>query len=142
MGRSPTLPGTVGTVGTGKTHLATAIGNHVIRRLGMTALYLTASSASRHVKACFGSDSPHTEVQAYAMFESPDLLILDEVGVQNVTEFERTVMFELINSRYEAMKPTIVISNRGKDELPTYMDACYRFNPRRPWPASSKSRFW
>ena len=75
------------------------------------------------------------------MFESPDLLILDEVGVQNVTEFERTVMLELINSRYEAMKPTIVISNRGKVELPTYMDACYRFNPRRHWPAS-KSRFW
>lgn len=118
MGRSLML---LGTVGTGKTHLATAIGNHVIRRLGMTALYLTASSAFRHVKASFGSDSPHTEVQAYALFESPDLLILDEVGVQNVTEFERTVMFELINSRYEAMKPTIVISNRGKDELPTYM---------------------
>jgi DNA replication protein DnaC len=50
---------------------------------------LTASSAFRHVKASFGSDSPHTEVQAYAMFESPDLLILDEEGVQNVTEFER-----------------------------------------------------
>lgn len=83
MGRSLML------LGTGKTHLATAIGNRVIRRLGMTALYLTASSAFRHVKASFGSDSPHTEVQAYAMFESPDLLILDEEGVQNVTEFER-----------------------------------------------------
>jgi DNA replication protein DnaC len=111
----------LGNVGTGKTHLAAAIGNHVMREFSLTALYVTASSVIRHVKASFDRESSHTEVQAYKLFEAPDLLILDEVGVQNATDFERTVMFELINSRYEAMKPTIVISNRSKDELPQFM---------------------
>ncbi|MFK3971163.1 ATP-binding protein [Pseudomonas sp. NPDC087358] len=118
MGRSLML---LGTVGTGKTHLAAAIGNYIMRQFGLAALYVTASSVVRHVKATFSNDSSHTEVQAYKLFEAPDLLILDEVGVQNVTEFERTVMFEVINSRYEAMKPTIVVSNRSKEELPTFM---------------------
>jgi DNA replication protein DnaC len=111
----------LGNVGTGKTHLAAAIGNHVMREFGLTALYVTAGAVIRHVKASFDRDTAHNEVQAYQLFAAPDLLILDEVGVQNATEFERTVMFELVNSRYEAMKPTIVISNRGRDELPTYM---------------------
>lgn len=111
----------LGNVGTGKTHLAAAIGNHVMREFGMAALYVTASSVIRHVKASFDRDSDHTEAQAYQLFQAPDLLILDEVGVQNSTEFERTVMFELINGRYEAMKPTVLISNRGKDDLPNYL---------------------
>jgi len=111
----------LGNVGTGKTHLATAIGNHIIRQFSLAALYVTAGSVIRHVKSSFDRDTAHNEVQAYQLFAAPDLLILDEVGVQNATEFERTVMFELINSRYEAMKPTIVISNRSRDELPTYM---------------------
>ncbi|NBB11797.1 ATP-binding protein [Pseudomonas sp. SLFW] len=111
----------LGNVGTGKTHLATAVGNHIIREFSLAALYVTAGSVIRHVKSSFDRDTAHNEVQAYQLFAAPDLLILDEVGVQNATEFERTVMFELINSRYEAMKPTIVISNRGRDELPTYM---------------------
>lgn len=111
----------LGNVGTGKTHLATAIGNHVIREFGLTALYVTAGSVIRHVKASFDKDTSHNEVQAYQLFAAPDLLILDEVGVQNATEFERAVMFELVNSRYEAMKPMIVISNRSREDLPTYM---------------------
>jgi len=111
----------LGNVGTGKTHLAAAIGNHLVREFSLAALYVTAGSVIRHVKSSFDRDTSHNEVQAYQLFATPDLLILDEIGVQNATEFERTVMFELINSRYEAMKPTVVISNRGRDELATYM---------------------
>jgi DNA replication protein DnaC len=118
VGRSLML---LGHVGTGKTLLATATGNHIMRQLGLTALYMTAGGVIRYVKASFDRDTSHNEQQAYALFAGPDLLILDEVGVQNATEFERTVMFELINSRYENMKPTIVISNRGHSELPTYL---------------------
>lgn len=111
----------LGCVGTGKTHLAAAIGNHVIRQFGLAALYTTASAVIRHVKASFDRESTHTEAQAYQLYQAPSLLILDEVGVQNATEFERVVMFELINARYEALKPTVIISNRSKDDLPAYL---------------------
>ena len=45
------------------------------------------------------------------------LLIIDEVGVQNGTENERNILFEIIDGRYQEMKPTIIISNLGKDEI-------------------------
>lgn len=109
----------LGKVGTGKTHLATAILQEAIRYFGpqgMTGLYATAGGIIRSVKETFG---PHgkTESQVYAGLVAPHLLVVDEVGVQHGTDFERQVLFEVINGRYEQVKPTIVVSNLGIPEL-------------------------
>lgn len=111
----------LGNVGTGKTHLAAAIANHVIRHTKSTALYITVSQIIRHVKGSFDREAEYSESDAYQHFGEPGLLIIDEIGVQNATEFELTVMFEVINWRYEEMRPTIVISNRGIADLPKYL---------------------
>ena len=39
------------------------------------------------------------------------MLILDEVGVQFGSETEENLLFDIINTRYEDRKPTILISN-------------------------------
>ena len=111
----------LGDVGTGKTHLAAAVANHVLNKTRHTALYATVSQIIRHVKESFNRECDYTESQAYEVFSGPGLLIIDEIGVQNATEFELTVMFEVINRRYEDMKPTIVISNRSIEDLPRYL---------------------
>ena len=54
-----------------------------------------------------------------AGFIRPDLLILDEVGVQFGSETEKMILFEIINGRYEQLKPTIVISNLARTRSPT-----------------------
>ncbi|EJF3060091.1 ATP-binding protein, partial [Escherichia coli] len=48
-------------------------------------------------------------------------LIIDEVGVQFGSDAEKLIMFEIINTRYEYMKPTILISNQSKDELSAFI---------------------
>lgn len=116
VGRSSML---LGTVGTGKTHLGTAMLQAVIREHahdGLRGLYATAGSIIRDVKATFGNRG-RTEADVYADLIRPDLLVIDEVGVQHGTDFERQVLFEVINSRYERIKPTIVVSNLGVTEL-------------------------
>ncbi|AZP73462.1 DNA replication protein DnaC [Pseudomonas poae] len=116
VGRSAML---LGTVGTGKTHLGTAMLQAVIREHahdGLRGLYATAGSIIRDVKATFGNRG-RTEADVYADLIRPDLLVIDEVGVQHGTDFERQVLFEVINSRYERIKPTIVVSNLGVTEL-------------------------
>lgn len=47
----------------------------------------------------------------------PDLLIIDEVGVQFGSDAEKLILFEVINTRYESMKPTILISNLALNKL-------------------------
>ena len=119
VGRSMML---LGQVGTGKTHLATGILQQVIRNFGSQGLigrYTTAGGIIRSVKDTF-SNRERTESQVYADLVAPHLLIIDEVGVQHGTDFERTVLFEVINGRYEQLrKPTIVVSNLGMADLRT-----------------------
>ncbi len=116
VGRSAML---LGTVGTGKTHLGAAMLQAVIREHahdGLRGLYASAGSIIRDVKATFGNRG-RTEADVYADLIRPDLLVIDEVGVQHGTDFERQVLFEVINGRYEKIKPTIVVSNLGVTEL-------------------------
>jgi len=116
VGRSMML---LGQVGTGKTHLATGILQQVIRNFGSQGLlgrYVTAGGIIRSVKDTFGNQGK-TESQVYADLIAAHLLVIDEVGVQHVTDFERTVLFEVINGRYEQLKPTLVVSNLGLPDL-------------------------
>lgn len=109
----------LGQVGTGKTHLATAILQQCIRYFGtqgVTGLYTTAGAIIRSVKSTFGNPAK-TESQVYADLIAPHLLVIDEVGLQNGTDFERATLFEVVNGRYEQLKPTIVVSNLSITDL-------------------------
>ena len=51
------------------------------------------------------------------------LLILDEIGRQKGTEFERNLIFEIIDKRWNNMLPTTVIGNIGKQEFVALYEA-------------------
>lgn len=99
-----------GEPGTGKTHLAAAIGNFVITN-GGSALFSTAYRAVGRFKDSWRSESELNEEQVLKQFLEPDLVILDEIGVQFSSNTERIMLFNIINGRYEEMRPTIIISN-------------------------------
>lgn len=109
-----------GLPGTGKTHLAVGIAKVAMTR-GKTAILTSAMNAIRTVRETYRKDSEITERQAIARFAEPDLMILDEVGTQLGTEAEKVTLFDVINARYERMRPTIVISNLGLDGIREYL---------------------
>lgn len=109
-----------GGVGAGKTHLAIGICHEVIARRH-EAVFASVMGAVRSVKETYAKDSEITERDAIQNLIAPDLLVLDEMGVQFGSDTEKLVLFEIINGRYEAMKPTIVISNLAKDALVPFM---------------------
>ncbi|MCE9565827.1 MAG: ATP-binding protein [Planctomycetes bacterium] len=109
-----------GNTGTGKTHLACAIARSAIETHGKTAVYLTVGRAFRMVKDTYRRESRKSEEEALSFFGKPDLLILDEVGVQYGSDTEKNILFEIVNERYEAMKPTILISNLALSALAEY----------------------
>ena len=111
----------LGNVGTGKTHLAVSIGKHVMRKHGASVLFVSVQRAIRSIKDTWARGSSVTEAQAVALLTFPDLLILDEVGVQHGSEYERQVLFDVLNERYETRKPTIFLSNKTLDEFKVVM---------------------
>ena len=109
-----------GRPGTGKTHLACAIADHLIHN-GKFAVFSRVFDAVRTIKSTWSKNSEMTEAEAIRSFISPDLLILDEVGVQFGSESEMLFLFEIINGRYEAVKPTVIISNLPIGELKNFI---------------------
>lgn len=111
----------VGRPGTGKTHLAAGIGLQIMRQQRRTVLFTTVMRAVRRVKDTWSKDSAETEGQAIAAMSAPDLLILDEVGVQFGSEFEKNILFDVLNERYIKRRPTLFLSNLPKDEVIAYL---------------------
>lgn len=107
----------LGNVGTGKTHLATAIANHIMRTTTATAVYRTVGGILQHIKGSYDRESEYSEGEAFAAYTKPSLLIIDEVGATKPTEFELASLFNIINGRYEEQLPTVVISNLPAGEL-------------------------
>lgn len=110
-----------GKPGTGKTHLACAIGATVIDDHLGSVLFATVSAMLRAIKETYRKDSERSEQSVIDRLAEPDLLIVDEVGVQVGSEHEKLLMFEVLNERYQNMRPTILISNLAVDELEAFM---------------------
>ena len=110
----------VGKPGTGKTHLAVGIGLHIMRQ-NRTVLFTTVQRAIRSVKDTWSKSNEMSEGQAIEQLAFPDLLIMDEVGVQFGSDFEKQIMFDVLNERYEKRRPTILLSNIAPGELAGYL---------------------
>ncbi|MBM9968268.1 ATP-binding protein, partial [Pseudomonas aeruginosa] len=120
VGRSLML---LGTMGTGKTHLACAIIQQVLRTEGLagaTARYITAPDLILGVKDTFGRKGK-SESEVYESLHAPDLLVIDELGAQGGTEYELGLLHEVIDRRYREMRPTVVVSNMSAQEVAKYI---------------------
>lgn len=110
-----------GRPGTGKTHLACAVLAAVIRA-GHTGLFLTISEALRAIRATYSPRAELTESEIIAMLIDPDLLVLDEVGVAIGDPNKRqALLFDLVNGRYAAQRPTVLIGNLDVDGMADYL---------------------
>jgi len=109
----------VGKPGTGKTHLAIGIALSIMQQQ-RSPVFVTVQRLIRRVKDSWRTKE-ETETEVIDAFASPDLLILDEVGVQFGSEFEKQLLFDVLNERYEKLKPSILLSNIPSEQLSDYL---------------------
>ncbi|MGJ8518048.1 ATP-binding protein [Carnimonas bestiolae] len=107
----------MGSPGTGKTHLAVATLQQVIRDHRVRGLYTTAARMFRRIKSTYDRDSGETESQVIDIYSQVGLLVIDEIGFGFGSDTEMNYLFDILNYRYEQCLPTIIISNRKPGEL-------------------------
>lgn len=105
----------VGGVGTGKTLLA-SVGIESIIDDHKCEIIKTIDVV-RELKATWAKDSTQTEEGLIKYYSKLDLLVLDEVGSQFGSDTEKLFIFDIIDGRYQNMKPTIIISNLDIDGI-------------------------
>lgn len=117
-GRSMILSGNVGT---GKTHLASAMAQAVIRQHGAQALIVTIAEIVRVAKGTMAKGATYDERDVINELAAADLLIVDEVGAQRGSDYEVGLLHEIIDRRYQLVVPTVVVSNLLVDDLKAYI---------------------
>ena len=103
----------VGPCGTGKSHLAQALGHSAIRA-GHDVFFTTASRMLAQINAARATNSFERQ---FAKLVNIDLLIIDDFGLKPLTGIQDEDFHEVISERYER-KSTIVTSNLDITEWP------------------------
>ncbi|OPZ54365.1 MAG: Chromosomal replication initiator protein DnaA [Bacteroidetes bacterium ADurb.BinA012] len=104
----------VGPSGVGKSHLAQAIGHEAVRR-GYEVLFRRTVPLFRWVAAGHADGS---RLRRLKIVTTVPLLILDDFGLQPLSEEEQNDLYEVLCERYERAS-TIITSNRDFGEWPT-----------------------
>jgi len=99
-----------GNVGSGKTHMACAIGNALLKD-GWTALYVTVDEIVAAIGASKAFINKQNQSDIMNRFSVPDILIIDEIGRKTPTESERNILSSVIHMRESNLRPIIGISN-------------------------------
>jgi DNA replication protein DnaC len=103
-----------GTFGTGKTHLAVAIALCLIRQ-GVKVICKASIDLLMDIKAAFKYEGG--EEEETARYKRCALLVIDDLGKEQCTDWSLPKLYEIVNDRYEKCKPTIVTTNYSHDEL-------------------------
>ncbi len=107
----------IGGTGLGKTHLCTAVAQTVIER-GCDVLYMSAvGMISDFESNRFGSMTPSGAENDIPRYYSCDLLIIDDLGTEVVNKFTQACIYEVINTRINTGKSTIINTNCTPAEL-------------------------
>lgn len=106
----------IGTTGTGKTHLSSAIAKDIIHQ-GFGVVYDSAQNIisdfeSDRFKSGYG---PHDNVSDKYM--ECDLLIIDDLGTEFTNQFTASCLYNIINTRQNKGLSTIISTNLSAKEL-------------------------
>lgn len=100
----------VGSVGIGKTHLAVGILRDLILEKGARGIFYDFRDLLNRIKRTF-SDKTISEAEILDPIFAADVLVLDELGAVQVTDWTFDAVERIINGRYNDNRSTIITTN-------------------------------
>lgn len=105
----------LGSVGTGKTHLACGI----IRESG--GIYRLSSAIVEELRRAKSFSAKESEADILDYYGSVKLLVIDEISRGFWENEEKYMLYQIINERYNRRKSTVLISNQRQKEFLAYI---------------------
>lgn len=106
----------LGKPGTGKTQLAVEAVKYASIAL-KSSHYAKAAEIFMAVREAYGPLATQREQDIIRRFTKPWLLVIDDLHERSQSDAENRVLFMILDSRYGAMRPTILCGNMDAAEL-------------------------
>ena len=107
-----------GPVGSGKTHLAAAIANQLLKD-GHQVFFLVVPDFLEDMKLSYSyqQEGDSSESQLMQKAKNADILIMDDLGAHNFTPWTQNKIFTLVNYRLNHLLPCIITTNLQLEEM-------------------------
>ena len=83
---------------------------------GHQVIFKTADDLLRDIKATF-DESGRKEQEALDRLKKCELLVIDDIGKEQATDWSTAQLYAIINDRYECQKPLIITTNFNETDL-------------------------
>lgn len=99
-----------GPSGTGKTHLAVSVVKTLLRK-GIRCLFVDFHDLLAEIRSSYDELSQTSELQILRPVLTSEVLVLDDLGSQRMTEWMQDTVFHIVNLRYQQKKTLITTTN-------------------------------
>jgi len=101
----------IGSIGTGKTHLAVGIMQELIRGKGVPCRFCDYRELLKEIQNSYNASVQTTELEILRPIFDAEVLVLDELGAVKPSEWVWDTVSHILNSRYNDKKTTIITTN-------------------------------
>lgn len=106
----------IGGTGVGKTHLAAAAANDRLA-VGARVCFAVVPELLDALRASYRDDGEASFEETFDWLKNVDVLILDDLGAHQATEWANEKLYQLCASRYLRLAPTLITTNVAPESL-------------------------
>ena len=99
-----------GSSGTGKTHLGISVLKGILKK-GIGCLFVDFHDLLAEVRNSYDELSATSELQILRPILTAEVLLLDDIGAQRMTDWMQDTLFHIINLRYQQKKTLLATTN-------------------------------
>jgi DNA replication protein DnaC len=101
----------MGEPGVGKTHLAVAILNYLIREKAVACLFCDFQDLLKEIQSSYNADSGVSESAVLQPIFQTEVLVLDDLGARKPSAWVADTLSHIISTRYNHVRTTLFTTN-------------------------------